>query len=122
MLIIQYVCLRDVNYMNFLVPILTSLAIISSILNYIINPGIVYSSNKIKEKIYCPSCKMLYPKTNNNIVHCGTCEVCINGFDHHCGVIGKCVGKFNMVVFVSLSFTGMAFFICILMEVFHLMK
>ena len=98
MLIIQFVKLNHVDYMNYLVPIMTSIAIISSTLNYIINPGIIYSSNKVKEKVHCASCKMLYPKMSNNIVHCGICEICINGYDHHCGVIGKCVGKFNMVM------------------------
>ena len=120
MLVVQFVWLTDVDYMNYLVPIITSLAIISSTLNYIINPGIVYSSNKIQQKIYCSFCKMLYPKTSNNIVNCDICEVCVNGYDHHCGVIGKCVGKYNMIVFCSLSLTGAAFFFCILLEFFHL--
>ena len=122
MLIIQYTKLTHVEYMNYFVPIMTSIAIISSTLNYIINPGIIYSSNKVKEKVHCASCKMLYPKTSNNIVHCGMCEICVNGYDHHCGVIGKCVGKFNMVIYVSLSLSGMGFVMCIFMILFNLIK
>ena len=27
--------------------------------------------------------------------HCPWCDVCIEGHDHHCKMIGKCVGKHN---------------------------
>ena len=50
MIVIQYVLLRDEQYMNYLVPILVFIAIFFCILNYIINPGIAYSNNKCKEK------------------------------------------------------------------------
>ena len=58
MFIIQFIWLKNVEYMNYLVPIICTLAIISSILNYIINPGIIFSSNRFVDKIYCSSCKM----------------------------------------------------------------
>ena len=120
MFIIQFIWLKNVEYMNYLVPIICTMAIISSILNYIINPGIIFSSNRFVDKIYCSSCKMLYPKTSRNIVHCYTCDICVQGFDHHCGVIGKCVGKYNMIIFSSLSISGMAFMICLMLVIFNI--
>jgi hypothetical protein len=27
--------------------------------------------------------------------HCGTCGECTEGFDHHCGVLGRDVGRRN---------------------------
>ena len=120
--IIQFVAVKRRNFMDYIVPLISFIAILIGTLNYIINPGIIYSSNKVKEKVHCASCKMLYPKMSNNIVHCGICEICINGYDHHCGVIGKCVGKFNMVIFVSLSLSGMGFIICIFMILFNFIK
>ena len=57
--------------MNYILPISTSFSIISSILLFIINPGIVYSDGDIQnenEKIYCPACQFFYPK-NLSIGH-----------------------------------------------------
>ena len=111
-LIIQFACLNDILFMNYIVPIISFISIISCIINYIINPGIIYSSNKYNEKVYCSECKLLYPKTSKKVVHCNICKICIQGLDHHCGFIGKCVGKINMVIFLILYFSGMAFIIC----------
>jgi hypothetical protein len=120
MLIIQFTCLTEIKYLNYVVPIVCSLAIISSGLNYILNPGIIYSLNKSNEKIHCSFCKMYYPKTRGRFMHCDICNICISGYDHHCGVIGKCVGKFNMPIFIILPFSGMGFFICLVLVFFSL--
>ena len=111
-LIIQFVCLNDREFMNYIVPLISFISVFSCAINYIINPGIIFSSNKYNEKVYCSECKMLYPKTSNKIVHCNICKICVQGFDHHCGVIGKCVGKINMIIFLILYLSGMAFVIC----------
>jgi hypothetical protein len=42
---------------------------------------------------YCKPCKII--KTQN-VYHCYDCDVCIEGYDHHCPWIGKCVGKNNL--------------------------
>lgn len=34
-----------------------------------------------------------------DIVHCSDCNVCIEGYDHHCGVVGVCVGDCNFKYF-----------------------
>ena len=96
-LIIQFACLNDILFMNYIVPIISFISIISCIINYI---------------IYCSECKLLYPKTSKKVVHCNICKICIQGLDHHCGFIGKCVGKINMIIFLILYLSGMAFVIC----------
>lgn len=35
----------------------------------------------------------------DHIVHCESCDTCIVGYDHHCGVLGACVGKKNLWYF-----------------------
>ena len=34
--------------------------------------------------------------------HCRTCDVCIAGFDHHCTILGICVGRGNRPWFLAL--------------------
>ena len=122
MLVIQYVRLTDVEYMNYLVPIIVFITIFFCILNYIINPGIVYSDNKCKEKIYCSHCKILYPRLTEDITHCDLCKICVQGYHHHCGVIGKCVGKINKPVFFIFPFTCFALVICSILTFVYMIK
>ena len=50
---------------------------------------------------YCPKCN-IYINTINLIKHCYICDKCIEGFDHHCIFIGKCIGKNNKKIFLIL--------------------
>ena len=118
--LLQFLLLKNVEYMNYLVPIITSISIISCIINYIINPGIIYSDSNNNEKLYCGSCKFLYPYTNKKMIHCFFCNICVCNYDHHCGVIGKCVGEYNIIIFMILNLCGFAFFIVLIIIIFNL--
>lgn len=37
-----------------------------------------------------------------SVRHCSRCEVCIEGYDHHCPFMSKCVGRGNIVQFYLL--------------------
>lgn len=44
----------------------------------------------------CATCKVpSFPGRQ----HCSVCEVCIDGFDHHCPFAGKCIGQGNKRLF-----------------------
>ena len=122
MLVIQYVLLIDEEYLNYVVPIIVFIAILFCSLNYIINPGIVYSDNKCQEKIYCPHCKILYQKISEDITNCFICQICVQGYHHHCVVIGKCVGKINKPIFIIFPFTCFALIICSILIFVYFIK
>ena len=63
----------------------------------------ISSKNKLKlskehEKI-CGICNVI---KRPDINHCDDCNLCIEGFDHHCGVVGVCIGDPNMKYFLQL--------------------
>ena len=98
-------------YLNIFISINVSLTLLSCIFAFIINPGIIYSDKdkNDNEKIYCDTCKFLYPKNNEDMEHCFMCNICICNYDHHCDVIGKCVGKYNKILFYIFVLSSFAF-------------
>ena len=69
------------------------------------NPGIVLSEDIIDEvevemsmerRRLCRKCNLIVPKKS---FHCMDCDVCIEGWDHHCPWTSKCIGKGNLCRF-----------------------
>ena len=48
---------------------------------------------------FCTSCSRIAPDRSK---HCKQCNVCVEGFDHHCPGIGNCVGAWNRVSFITM--------------------
>ena len=68
-------------------------------LTVLINPGVVMNTtNSIDYTKQCYHCNT-FSNENSNTRHCSICNVCIEGYDHHCVWIGKCVGKGNKFLF-----------------------
>ena len=68
------------------------------------DPGIVRATpisdrDDVEEELnncpYCETCSIYQPE-KLNIRHCYECDVCIQGLDHHCPWMGKCIGAKNM--------------------------
>ena len=57
---------------------------------------------------WCDLCQNYQPPTG---MHCPDCNVCINGFDHHCVWMGTCVGRGNYVPFVRFNLSWMIYLI-----------
>ena len=52
--------------------------------------------------VYCRRCKLWVGK---KVTHCSECEICIEGYDHHCPWTGHCVGKNNICSFFTFLFS-----------------
>ena len=65
-----------------------------------LNPGIASTTDPMPDEIeqdrrYCKKCRTV------NVEHCHICDVCCKDLDHHCGVIGKCIGRGNLYCFYA---------------------
>jgi hypothetical protein len=77
------------------------------------NPGIPSNNNRLlaknekfmknsKNKVFshCSICNSYTAVDSEEITfHCPDCDVCIEGYDHHCVWTSKCVGKANLKIF-----------------------
>ncbi len=62
------------------------------------NPEYVQALVKAKEFGYCSRCKMIR-RPGKDTQHCLECDVCVEGYDHHCPWTGKCIGRGNYLFF-----------------------
>ena len=51
-------------------------------------------------------CNLCNLYKRHGMEHCSTCKFCVDGFDHHCGVVEMCVGDKNMRLFAQLLVNG----------------
>ena len=56
------------------------------------------NGNPREKYFYCSECQF-YVERTLDCFHCDKCGICIEGQDHHCPCIGKCVGKNNAISF-----------------------
>ena len=56
------------------------------------------NGNPREKYFYCNECQF-YVERTLDCFHCDKCGICIEGQDHHCPWIGKCVGKNNAISF-----------------------
>jgi hypothetical protein len=73
-------------------------------LTFLLNPG--YPRNTVGRRIgkprneyyFCEFCEFWIYK-NSLTSHCFDCNICIEGYDHHCPWTGHCIGKKNLIFF-----------------------
>ena len=51
-------------------------------------------------KLYKPYCYVCNINRPPRAAHCPLCNNCVERYDHHCGLIGACIGKGNFTSFV----------------------
>jgi hypothetical protein len=99
--------------------------VFSYTMTFLVNPGIPkYDENAImgqpREKYrFCDACK-IWINMDKNTAHCFDCNVCVEGYDHHCPWTGKCIGKKNLNYFYTFLISILlvfAFFVVSLTQV-----
>ena len=91
----------------------------------ILNPGFperneesIIGSPRIKYK-YCYECG-IWERIDRNISHCNECGICVEGYDHHCPWVGKCIGRKTIsffYTFITSVFIIFLFFVCALVYI-----
>lgn len=56
----------------------------------------------------CNTCGIYVP-SDTKIGHCLSCNICIIGYDHHCGWSSKCIGSGNIVTFHIFLYSGVVY-------------
>ena len=90
-------------------------------LSGILNPGLpkleyeklIYEDVSNKNFRQCKDCKF-WINTEFSTQHCNECNICIEGYDHHCCTLNLCIGKNNLKIFyfyILTSFIYVIFFI-----------
>jgi len=107
-----YIC-PQVGTINILIGVLIFLSeILLYIATALINQGIVVPNVQMKstgdfnfslEKI-CLDCNLT---KSDETEHCKKCRVCVEEFDHHYILIGKCVGKHTIKYFYGLIISSL---------------
>ena len=57
---------------------------------------------------YCGACEVYQPPS---AAHCPDCNVCVDGYDHHCPWMGQCIGKNNFRSFMFFNVTWLTYLI-----------
>lgn len=118
-LILEFFVIKNIVY-KFICLGLFLLSILMEILTYLINPGTTFKENNREgSPHHCGICKFTYPKSSKKYEHCSSCEVCIAGADHHCGVFEKCIGRKNLICFYLFPVFSMALLIVFFVSLFH---
>ena len=60
----------------------------------------------VKKRELCSVCGVERPPPPVVVHHCSICKVCVVDYDHHCGILGRCIAKRNMPLFYGLLASG----------------
>lgn len=52
----------------------------------------IFMSASMTQIKYCDTCRIYRPPRTS---HCKECDRCVSGYDHHCSLLGTCIGRNN---------------------------
>ncbi|CAE7169173.1 PAT08 [Symbiodinium pilosum] len=90
--------------------LVTTLSAASFLRCALANPGVLQKnqaqslSDSLATRVRrCEICQIFQPR---GCQHCYFCQVCVQGHDHHCPWMGKCIGSNNLCSFYTFLFVG----------------
>ena len=108
---------NDSTFLNTILGIATFLLVGNLLLVAFLDPGrkdIPLTENEYilhNGKFKCPKCLTFKTSTYS---HCDYCDLCTEDLDHHCGLLGTCIGRRNRLLFHSLLPVGMGYGLLVL--------
>ena len=116
-----YLCGKVYKFYIILGFIIGIIQIVLFTLSGILNPGLpkleyeklIYEDVSNKNFRQCKDCKF-WINTEFSTQHCNECNICIEGYDHHCCTLNLCIGKDNLKIFyfyILTSFIYVIFFV-----------
>ncbi len=107
--------------------IILSVFQLSFTLLFILNPGYPknnqgrqYGEPRPKYKM-CNKCGF-WVEIDKNVNHCYECNICIEGYDHHCSIICKCIGRRNKYLFYVFMISTILLLAYFIISIFILVK
>ena len=105
-IVIYLVSLVDLTIHKFIGIFLLIIFQLCFTITFLINPG--YPKNNLGRKYgeprknyrMCTKC-IFWIEIEKNVNHCYECDICVEGYDHHCPWTSKCIGKNNKYFFYS---------------------
>lgn len=85
-------------YYQFISHFFQLISIIAFFISHYSNPGKIIKSKPhhypipIDPVSYCNICCIVQA---SDAKHCKKCDFCVMEFDHHCDIVGNCIGKYN---------------------------
>ena len=92
---------QELSMLNTFVRVLVAAFVLNMVKVAFTNPGHIKRErpkNPLPDSYYhCKKCWITKREARERgIVHCNDCDVCVYGYDHHCGVLGNCIGARNL--------------------------
>lgn len=94
---------------------------------FLLNPGYPkndqgrnYGEPRPKYRM-CHKCSF-WVEIDKNVVHCYECNICVEGYDHHCSLINKCIGRKNKIYFYLFVLSAMILLIYFIVSIFTLVQ
>lgn len=108
---------NKINWLIFFLGVIIALTQLTSyILTALINPGLpkakyedISPYSETDNSVHlrrCKDCDMVI-NTAERTFHCYDCEICIEGYDHHCPWTSKCIGRGNLRYFYTFIISTM---------------